>query len=346
MADSTTNFGMRATIPLARVVRGTARSLPRHTWDRLPAVRRSILNVSRLPHLRSTLLSALGVFLLLTGCTSLTTNGNSGGNGGSGGSGGGGAQASVTVSGPTQVRLGSTTSFTAAVANLTNAAVTWQVGGIAGGNSSVGTISATGVYTPPASLPANNPVTVTAVSVASPSTSGSAQVSLLNPIPVVTSAAATLVSGTNYALNVVGTSFVDGAQIQVGGTNVTTTFVSSTDLQATIAVPSGTTSLSVGVVNPNPGSAASNSATAAVTLASVTAAARLLDQATFGPTLTDIQNVQNVGIDAYITSQFNTAYTPLPNIPTPLPAVCLTANTPTVCEESEWWQVALTGNDQ
>jgi uncharacterized protein (DUF1800 family) len=26
--------------------------------------------------------------------------------------------------------------------------------------------------------------------------------------------------------------------------------------------------------------------------------------------------------------------------------VCLTANTPTVCEESEWWQVALTGNDQ
>jgi uncharacterized protein (DUF1800 family) len=304
------------------------------------------LNVSRLPHLRSTLLSALGVFLLLTGCTSPTTNGNSGGNGGSGGSGGGGAQASVTVSGPTQVRLGSTISFTAAVANLTNAAVTWQVGGIAGGNSSVGTISATGVYTPPASLPANNPVTVTAVSVASPSTSGSAQVSLLNPIPVVTSAAATLVSGTNYALNVVGTSFVDGAQIQVGGTNVTTTFVSSTDLQATIAVPSGTTSLSVGVVNPNPGSAASNSATAAVTLASVTAAARLLDQATFGPTLTDIQNVQNVGIDAYITSQFNTAYTPLPNIPTPLPAVCLTANTPTVCEESEWWQVALTGNDQ
>ena len=24
----------------------------------------------------------------------------------------------------------------------------------------------------------------------------------------------------------------------------------------------------------------------------------------------------------------------------------MAANTPTVCEESEWWQVALTGNDQ
>lgn len=301
------------------------------------------MNRSRLFHLRNTVLSVLGIFLLLTGCSSVTTN--NGGGGGSGGS-GGGTQASVTVSGPNQVRLGSTISFTAAVVNLTNTAVTWQVGGIAGGNNSIGTINATGVYTPPTSLPANNPVTVTAVSVASPSTSGSAQVNILNPVPVVTSAAATLVSGTSYALNVVGTSFVDGAQIQVGGTNVTTTFVSSTDLQATITVPSGTTTLSVAVINPNPGSSVSNSATAAVSLASVTAAARLLDQATFGPTLTDIQNVQNVGIDAYITNQFNTPYTPLPNIPTPLPAVCLTANTPTVCEESEWWQVALTGNDQ
>ena len=301
------------------------------------------MNVSRLPHQRNTLLPALGILLLLTGCTSLTTN--NGGTGGSGGS-GGGSQASVTVSGPTQVRLGSTISFTATVANLTNTAVTWQVGGIAGGNSSVGTISATGVYTPPAGLPATNPVTVTAVSVASPSTSGSAQVNILNPVPVVTSAAATLVSGTSFMLNVVGTSFVDGAYIQVGGTNVTTTFVSSTDLQATVTIPSGTTTLSVTVVNPSPGIATSNTAAAAISLASVSAAARLLDQATFGPTLADIQNVQNVGIDAYITSQFNTPDTPLPNIPTPLPAVCLTANTPTVCEESEWWQVALTGNDQ
>jgi uncharacterized protein (DUF1800 family) len=306
------------------------------------------LNVSRLPHLRNTLLSALAVFLLLTGCSSLVSNsGGGGGSGGSGGSGGGGTQTpSVTVSGASQVRLGSTVSFTATVINLSNTAVTWEVGGITGGNSSVGTISATGVYTPPTSLPANNPVTVTAVSVASPTTSGSAQVNILNPVPVVTSATATLASGTSYLLNVVGTSFVDGADIQISGTNVTTTFVSSTDLQATVTIPSGTATLSVSVVNPSPGIATSNTANATIYLASVPEAARLLDQATFGPTLTDVQNVQNVGIDAYITNQFNTPYTPLPNIPTPLPAVCLSANTPTVCEESEWWQVALTGNDQ
>ena len=297
------------------------------------------MNEPRLRSLRTLLQSAFGILLLLTGCTNSVMNSGGGGNGG-------GAQASVTVSGSSQVRLGGTASFSATVTNLTNTAVTWQVAGINGGNSSVGTIISSGVYTPPSSIPATNPVTVTAVSVASPSASGSASLNVLNPVPTITSASATLASGTSYTIDVFGTNFVGGAQIQVSGSNVTTTMVSSTELQATVSVPSGTTSLSVSVVNPNPGSASSNSASATVALASVTAAARLLDQATFGPTLGQIQNVQSVGIDAYITSQFNTPYTRLPNITSPLPAVCLSANTPTVCEESEWWQVALTGNDQ
>ncbi len=297
------------------------------------------MNEPRFRSLRTLLQSAFGILLLLTGCTNGVMNSGGGGNGG-------GAQASVTVSGSSQVRLGGTASFSATVTNLTNTAVTWQVAGINGGNSSVGTIISSGVYTPPSSIPATNPVTVTAVSVASPSASGSASLNVLNPVPTITSASATLASGTSYTIDVFGTNFVSGAQIQVSGSNVTTTMVSSTELQATVSVPSGTTSLSVSVVNPNPGSASSNSASATVALASVTAAARLLDQATFGPTLGQIQNVQSVGIDAYITSQFNTPYTPLPNIPSPLPAVCLSANTPTVCEESEWWQAAVTGNDQ
>jgi len=279
---------------------------------------------------------------LLAGCSSVTSNSGGGNSGG----GGGGGQASVTVAGASQVRLGATTSFSATVANLANTAVTWQVSGITGGNGTVGTINGAGVYTPPASIPGINPVTVTAVSVASPSTSGSAQLNIWNPVPAITSASATLISGTSYALDVLGSSFVSGSQIQIGGNSASTTVVSASELKATISVPSGTTSVSVSVLNPNPGSTSSNSASVTVYLASVAAAARLLDQATFGPTLGSIQNVQSVGIDAYITSQFNTPYTPLPNIPSPLPAVCLSSNTPTVCEESEWWQVALTGNDQ
>jgi uncharacterized protein (DUF1800 family) len=250
----------------------------------------------------------------------------------------------VTVSGGSQVRVGSTDSLTATVSNAANTAVTWQVNGIAGGNSTVGTITSAGVYTPPSSIPSTNTVTVTALSVASPSATGSVQISILNPVPAVTGATATLVSGTSYVLEVDGTGFVSGAQIQAGGTNVATTFVSATELQATVTVASGT--LSVAVENPNPGSAASNAMSATLYLATAPAAARLLDQATFGPTLSDIQHVQTVGLDAYVTEQFNTADTPLPNIPTPLPAVCLAANTPTNCEESEWWQTVLTGPDQ
>src|SRR5208282_2341675 len=127
---------------------------------------------------------------------------------------------SVTVSGASQVRLGSTVSFTATVSNLSNTAVNWQVNGIAGGSSTLGTITAAGVYTPPSTIPATNTVNVTAVSVASPSVSGSAPLSILNPIPSVATAEATPASGTSYTLEVDGASFVNGAQIQAGGANV------------------------------------------------------------------------------------------------------------------------------
>src|SRR5580658_9127057 len=57
----------------------------------------------------------------------------------------------VTVS-PTQAAVAATTQtqqFTAAVTGNSNQSVTWSVDTIAGGNSTVGTISANGLYTPP-----------------------------------------------------------------------------------------------------------------------------------------------------------------------------------------------------
>lgn len=250
------------------------------------------------------------------------------------------------MSGPSQVRLGSTITLTAAVANTSSTAVTWQVNGVSGGNSTVGTITTAGVYTPPAAIPNPNTITVSASSVSSPSTSGSVQVSVFNPVPVISTAAASPVSGTSYTLEVNGTGFVSAAQIQVGGANVTTNFISPTALQASITIPTGSGPISVDVVNPNPGGSTSNAMSAIIDLATIPSAARLLDQATFGPTLSDIQHVQAIGIDAYITEQFKTQDTPLPNIPTTLPPLCSAANTPTNCEESEWWQTVLTGNDQ
>jgi len=92
----------------------------------------------------------------------------------------------VTVSpGTSTVLLGSSQPFIAEVANTTNTGVTWSVNGISGGNSTVGTISADGVYVAPADLPANTAVQIAATSVVDTSKSGSANVSLLSDIFVV-----------------------------------------------------------------------------------------------------------------------------------------------------------------
>jgi len=265
---------------------------------------------------------------------------------------GGGSQSSpvvpqplVTVNGASQVRLGSTAQLTATVTGETNTAVTWQVNGISGGSSAVGTISAAGLYTPPTAIPATDPVAITAVSVAAPTVTGTANELVWNPLPTVTSAVVSQNYGATTGLvTVIGTGFVSGAQVQAGGTTVaTTTFVSATQLQATVPVGTGATTVAVDVVNPNPGSATSTVATAQVQL-SLQTAARLLDQATFGPTLTDIAHVQTVGVQGYLNEQFALAPTLEPDITTPPPTLCATSTV--ACQQAEWWQAALTAPDQ
>jgi uncharacterized protein (DUF1800 family) len=255
---------------------------------------------------------------------------------------------SVTLSGPSQTRLGNTTQFTATVLNSTNQAVTWQVNGIPGGSTATGTISITGLYTPPATLPSQNPVTISALSQASATASASLTEAVWNPLPVVSSATGTQNGAvTNFLLDVRGSNFVPGAAIQVGGLSQTTTFISSTEVQANYAAATGVTSAVVDVMNPDPGAAASPTSNVPLTLyqATLPAAARLLDQATFGPTLADIQHVQAIGLNAYITEQMSLPATTLPDLPAVLPPACFPTN-PIPCEQSEWWQTVITGPDQ
>ena len=282
---------------------------------------------------RMAVAGAVALCGVVVGCSSGTAGGTAAG------------PVTVTVSGANSVRLGGTTQFTAVVTNTANTAVNWQVNGIAGGNTVAGAISAGGLYTPPAVIPSPNTVTVTAVSVAA-GTAGSEIESILNPVPVVTNVYATLNSGTSYALDVLGSGYVTGSVIQVSGAAVGTTFISSGELKATITIAAGVTAVPVAVVNPNPGTVTSAAVNAAISLTTIAQAARLLDQATFGPTLNDIGHVQQVGIDGYLAEQFAVPTTLLADIPATLPVNCVAANTPVPCLESEWWQVALTGNDQ
>ena len=89
------------------------------------------------------------------------------------------APATVTL----QTDIGAQT-FTATVTNTPNVAVTWDVNGVAGGNSTVGTVSAAGVYSAPLSVPTPATVTVRATSVDDTSRSGSAQVTITQAPPV------------------------------------------------------------------------------------------------------------------------------------------------------------------
>ena len=101
------------------------------------------------------------------------------------------APAPITISvapSSATLQVGLTQQFTSTVQNTNNTAVTWQVNGVAGGNATVGTISTTGLYTAPGSVPTPNTVTVTAISQASSSVSASATVTVA-PAPIIISVA-------------------------------------------------------------------------------------------------------------------------------------------------------------
>ena len=175
------------------------------------------------------------------------------------------AQVSVSVvPSAANVRVGATQSFTASVTGSTNQNVNWSVNGVAGGNAASGTISASGVYTAPASLPNSNAITISAAAAADSSASATSNVTLWNATPVISNVTPATFSDGAYTLTVTGSSFVSGAQVLFGGAAVTTTFVSSTKLTATGSEASAGI-FGVSVSNPNPGSSTSASINVTVT---------------------------------------------------------------------------------
>src|SRR6266700_135120 len=117
------------------------------------------------------------------------------------------------------VALGTTQQFTETTSGSTNTDVTWQVNGITGGNSTYGTISATGLYTPPATVPNPATVTVTVISQANTADIANANVTIISGVSVsVSPAAANLqLSGTQqFTATVTGNSNT-GVTWQAGG---------------------------------------------------------------------------------------------------------------------------------
>jgi hypothetical protein len=165
------------------------------------------------------------------------------------------------------VRAGAMQPFTATVAGTTNKSVTWSVNGIVSGNATMGTISSNGVSTAPATVPNPNAITIGVVSAVAASATATSDVTLWNVTPVVSSVSPTSFAAGAYALTVTGSKFVSGAQVMFGGSALTTTYISSTQLTARGSEPTAGT-YAVSVSNPNPGSSTSGSIHVTVTSSS------------------------------------------------------------------------------
>ncbi len=256
------------------------------------------------------------LIVFLSGCTGLGTKRSSDGSPTLPDSG----SASVTVTPATAtIRVGANESFAASVSGTTNTSVTWSVNSVAGGNATTGTIDANGMYTAPASLPTPNTVTITATSAADATEKGNSTVTLQNPIPVLTSVAPSSISTGSFSLTLAGSGFVKNSTVSFGGQMLSTTYVSSTELQASgTATTAQIGTINIVVNNPDPGAASSATLTASVVAAaqpvSQVAAVRFIEQSTFGPTPSLVNQVAQSGFDIFLQQQFSA---PASAYPTP-----------------------------
>jgi len=249
---------------------------------------------------------------------------------------------SVQVIPPTaQITAGAVFQYRAAVNGAGGVTgVKWSVNGIPNGNATVGTIDAQGVYRAPAKVPTPNTIQVQATSIADTTAMAIGTAVLTNAAPVVTAVLPTSIPVGNFTLVVSGQQFASGAVVSFGGTFLTTTFVSPTQLTATGTASSAGT-VEVTVINPDPGSLTSNAfalevGTPANTL-SASAAARLLEQSTWGVNPASLSHVQAVGMQTFLNEQFAA---PISTYPAP------GSNDDMSFVQKRLFTNALTGQDQ
>ncbi|MDR7272126.1 uncharacterized protein (DUF1800 family) [Pelomonas saccharophila] len=247
----------------------------------------------------------------------------------------------ITVYSSGNLPIATTKQLTAYVPLSPNA-VTWTVNGIAGGNATVGTVSDRGLYTAPAAVPMQSDVTVTATSTAYPAQSGSVTLSITQVQPRLWSVSPTAVPMGAFTIRLNGAAFPTNVAVRIGDVNATVTRISATQLQASATAPSawlgktqpvqvwatGLGTIGSDVVNlsisasapapaptpapapapaPSPSPAPAPAPTPAPGPGQGTAnlaAARFLEQATFGPNAASVTRVQSLGQDAWLTEQF------------------------------------------
>lgn len=153
---------------------------------------------------------------------------------------------SVTISpGYMNLPLGGTQQYTAKVTGLTPATVTWSVTG-------GGTITQTGLYTAPATLPKGS-VLIGATSIANPKIAAYNYVNPEASGPTITAILPNPVPAGNTTVTITAsaaTPFISGATITCAGASLTTKFISATSVSAGDYIPSSAKTVTCTVANP------------------------------------------------------------------------------------------------
>ncbi len=142
--------------------------------------------------------------------------------------------------------------------------VNWFVNDIPGGNATVGTISASGLFQAPVVAPANSVLTIKVQSTAFPSSFKTTPLTVIRKYPWLWSVSPSSLQVGNYQVSLNGANFAPDAVVQANGMDLPTTFTSSTSLKANgVAAATGTIKFAVRL--PGPGAVTGNQVSVNVT---------------------------------------------------------------------------------
>jgi hypothetical protein len=162
-------------------------------------------------------------------------------------------------------RLGLPVTFTTSASAGTHTQVAWSLHG-AGSIVASGTNAADATYTPPAIMPANRTITVTAYMNSYPSVTTSYSFVLNNPVPtVLTTTPSELIPGETQSLELFGYGFVPGTAVTLNGATLPLTYSDFNDVTVQVPVAADANGrMTLQVQNPSPGGGAGASFTAKI----------------------------------------------------------------------------------
>jgi hypothetical protein len=244
----------------------------------------------------------------------------------------------LTVYSAGPVAIGTTRQLTAYVP-LIDPRITWTVNGIPGGNAALGSVSASGLYSAPHDIPAQNIVTVGVVSIADPAKTAGVAITITQPPVQVWSSSPTQIPSGPFTLSLNGVNFTPATVARLGDSGLTTTYLSPTSIKVSGTVSdamlgkklllsvsnpglggTSATPVSISVSSnapPASGDGTNTTPTTNVTTPVATgpigpgkgkpnlAAGRFLEQAAFGPAIGDLAHLNQLGIDGWLIEQFN-----------------------------------------